>query len=318
MSKVVGDITCPADTSFCTVGTCPLVCAHIHYLPTVPGNATYAGIFGVLLVAQLVFGIRFKTWGFMVGMICGLILEVVGYIGRIMLHHNPFNFNNFIIYLVPLTIAPAFLAAGVYLCLSRIIVANGSHISRFSPRTYALCFMIFDFISLVLQGAGGGIAATANTNSGSNAGRSIMVAGVVFQVVSLLTFMLLVAEFMWRLRNVPESSKDSRFGQLRATRKFQWFIYAIWIATILIFVRSVYRVAELQQGFGGPIAQKQVLFMILEGPMIFLAVTALTILHPGIAFDGQWVQAGWSLRGRETGKEDSVNEADLMTQKDEA
>lgn len=80
----------------CTVTTCPLSCAQVDYQPTRAGNTMYAAAFGLLLVAQLGLGIKYKTWGFMVGMICGLVLEVVGYAGRIMLHDNPFNFNNFI------------------------------------------------------------------------------------------------------------------------------------------------------------------------------------------------------------------------------
>jgi len=160
--------------------------------------------------------------------------------------------------------------------------------------------MTADFISLVLQGAGGGLAATADDNTGSDAGRNIMIAGVVFQVVALGAFMLLWGEFGWRLHKTPESERDVRFIELRATKKFKWFTYALAAAVLLIFVRSVYRVAELQQGFDGPIAQDEVLFMILEGPMIFLAVSLLTILHPGFSFGGQWANAGWSLRGRKT------------------
>ena len=87
---------CPADTDLCTVDTCPLECAEVHFLPTLAGNGIYAGIFGLILIAQLGLGIRYKTWGFMVGMALGLVLEVVGYIGRIMLHNNPFDFNGFI------------------------------------------------------------------------------------------------------------------------------------------------------------------------------------------------------------------------------
>jgi len=71
---------------------------------------------------------------------------------------------------------------------------------------------------------------------------------------------------------------------------------ALWIATILILIRSIYRVAELEGGFTGTIASNQVSFMILEGPMIILAVGALSVFHPGYAFDGQWKSAGWSLR----------------------
>lgn len=80
----------------CTVETCPLSCAQVEYLPTVAGNATYAAAFGLLLIVQLGLGIKYKIWGFLVGMTCGIVIEIVGYVGRIMLHNNPFDFNNFI------------------------------------------------------------------------------------------------------------------------------------------------------------------------------------------------------------------------------
>lgn len=156
--------------------------------------------------------------------------------------------------------------------------------------------MTSDFISLVLQGTGGGLAATADDYSGSETGRAIMVAGVVFQVVSLLIFMGLWLEFVFRLRRTSESAKDERFVELRDTKKFTWFQYALGAAVVLIFIRSVYRVAELQQGFNGPIANDEVSFMILEGPMIFLAVLAMTVLHPGIAFGGKLSSAAWSVK----------------------
>lgn len=156
--------------------------------------------------------------------------------------------------------------------------------------------MTSDFISLVLQGAGGGLAATANDHSASDTGRAIMVAGVVFQVVSLLIFMGLWLEFLFHLRKTSESAKTVHFIELRNTKKFTLFQYALGAAVMLIFIRSVYRVAELQQGFNGPIANDEVSFMILEGPMIFLAVLVMTVLHPGIAFGGLWSSATWSVR----------------------
>jgi hypothetical protein len=139
-----------------------------------------------------------------------------------------------------------------------------------------------------------------------------MIAGVVIQVVFLGLFMILFGEFSWRLRGVSESNKDVRFVEARATRRFRWLKYAVWGATFLIFVRSVYRVAELQQGFDGPIAQNEPLFMVLEGPMIFLAVGLLTVLHPGYCFGSaaNFAAASWSLRGRKAGP--SVDGEELM------
>jgi hypothetical protein len=88
--------TCPLDTSSCTVQTCPIECGQITFLPTLPGNATYCALLGLILLLQAVLGLRYKTWGFMAGMCSGLILEVIGYAGRVMLHYNPFSFNNFL------------------------------------------------------------------------------------------------------------------------------------------------------------------------------------------------------------------------------
>jgi hypothetical protein len=62
-----------------------------------PGNATYAALLGILMLLQIGLGIWYRTWGFMIGMASGLLLEVIGYAGRIMLHNNPFDFNNFLV-----------------------------------------------------------------------------------------------------------------------------------------------------------------------------------------------------------------------------
>jgi hypothetical protein len=81
----------------CTLGTCPIQWANVEYVPSMAGNATYLSIFAVLLVAQLYLGIRYRTWGFLAGMVVGGLLEITGYLGRILLHSDPFNFNYFLV-----------------------------------------------------------------------------------------------------------------------------------------------------------------------------------------------------------------------------
>lgn len=83
----------------CTLDTCCLAQSSFLYRPSYGGNLTFAIVFGVALLPQLGLGVYYKTWGFMVGMLCGLILEVLGYAARIMLHNNPFDKNAFLIYL---------------------------------------------------------------------------------------------------------------------------------------------------------------------------------------------------------------------------
>jgi hypothetical protein len=74
----------------CTLKTCSLLQAHYLYLPNLGGNALYAAIFGLALIAQIGLGIRCRSWGFLGGMFGGLVLEIIGYVGRIQMHSNPF------------------------------------------------------------------------------------------------------------------------------------------------------------------------------------------------------------------------------------
>ena len=60
------------------------------------------------------------------------------------------------------------------------------------------------------------------------------------------------------------------------------------VATIAVFIRSCFRVAELSEGFDGKLANQEVTFMILEGAMVAIASIALTIAHPGMIFGAFW------------------------------
>jgi len=57
----------------------------------------------------------------------------------------------------------------------------------------------------------------------------------------------------------------------------------------MIIVRCTFRAIELFDGFDSEIANDEVLYMILEPPMISLAVIALTLFHPGVCFQGAWL-----------------------------
>ncbi len=145
----------------CTLATCDVSkWGFIHYQPSIPGNVLFLIIIDALALAQLVLGIKYKTGVVCVSMLLGLACESLGYVARILMHYDPFNRAYFLWYLICLTIGPAFLAAAIYVCLGRIVVVYGEYISRIRPRTYTFLFMGCDFVSLVVQAIGGGVAAS--------------------------------------------------------------------------------------------------------------------------------------------------------------
>jgi hypothetical protein len=86
---------------YCKIGKepeCPIEWATIKYRPSMAGNVIYLMFFLVLMGGQLFYGIRKKTWTYMGAVSLGILLEIVGYIGRIMLNMNPFIMNNFLTY----------------------------------------------------------------------------------------------------------------------------------------------------------------------------------------------------------------------------
>lgn len=60
----------------------------MKYLPSLVGNAFFLAYYGAFLIPQVFLGIRYKTWGFLIGMISGLTLEVIGYVARIQMRQD--------------------------------------------------------------------------------------------------------------------------------------------------------------------------------------------------------------------------------------
>ncbi|PVH79609.1 RTA1-domain-containing protein [Cadophora sp. DSE1049] len=285
----------------CTLDLCPLSEAHFTYIPTLYGNAALAGIFGIYAVFHLIIGIRFKTWGYMIGMVGGLVLEVLGYANRIRMHYNPFPKMPFILQLVGLTIGPAFLSAAIYLCLGRIIVVYGQHISRLKPRSYTIIFMSCDLVSLILQSAGGAMASIADTQEDTDRGVNVMISGLIAQVVSLTVFAILCADFAFQSRK-KWNDRDPKFFELRRTKFWKAFLAGLFIATLAIYIRSVFRVAELWGGFDSSLANNEPIFMALEGGMLLIATTCQTVFHPHFAFQGHWHNANFGMGKDKAGK----------------
>lgn len=110
-----------------------------------------------------------------------------------------------------------------------------------------------------------------------------MLAGLSFQVFTLSLFIILCAEYAYRVVR-SQNELNETHAKLRASKKFRAFLGALTLSTICIMIRSVYRVIEMAQGFEGSLIKNETLFFILEGVMVTLAVLVFNLLHPGWCF----------------------------------
>lgn len=158
----------------------------------------------------------------------------------------------------------------------------GPQYSRLPARWYTWIFISCDLISLVLQGAGGGTAATADDDKDQqDLGTNLMIAGIVFQVVTLLVFASLAGRYAMNAYKGRSQFSQSTIALLYDTR-FKLFIISLIVAFTTIFTRCVYRIAELANGWGNSIMQNENEYIALESVYVLLSISIFyfTCLHP--------------------------------------
>jgi hypothetical protein len=132
-------------------------------------------------------------------------------------------------------------------------------LSRLNPKFFVWFFIPCDLVSLVLQAAGGALSAT-QAGTGNKSGVRISMAGLALQVVTLVLFVLLFAEYVARY------VRKSTAGPLRPRMKM--FLFFLFLSTILVLARCIYRIEELSDGYDGPLIRDEPLFMVLESAYV--------------------------------------------------
>lgn len=257
-----------------------------HY-PSSGGNVALAAVFVVVIVCQIILGVFFHQWWFLFCWICGLVLEILGYFGRIWLHYDLMSFNPYIIQIVCLTLAPCFLLAGMYYILAQLAHIYGEHYSVLRPMIYCYIFIACDTVSICLQGAGGGLS---SGDLSSNLGVNLTIAGLAFQVFTMVVFQALWYMFIRNIIAAYKAKGDNAFNpdfvHIRARGvKYQIALMAaVSISLILIFIRSIYRLVEMGFGYGSTLADTEIYFMFFEGLLMSLSCVLMTVCHPGLMY----------------------------------
>ncbi|EEP78731.1 conserved hypothetical protein [Uncinocarpus reesii 1704] len=277
------------DFSQCTaVGPlCPVEATTYGYYPHLAANILFAVVYGLCALAQVALGLRFRTWTFMVALALGAFLEMAGYIGRILMHDNPWASGPFKLQIVTIILGPTLVAAAIYLTLKHLVLYLGPQHSRIPARLYTWIFISCDVCSLVLQAIGGGVAAAAGRTDQHKlaVGNNIIITGIAFQVATMTVCGLLGLDFFVRAsRNGAFDARERRSEKETHWRAFKIFCCAEILAYTTVLIRCIYRIPEMAGGWGNELMQNEKEFLILDAAMIAISVIALTIFHPGIWF----------------------------------
>ncbi|KAL1743541.1 RTA1 like protein-domain-containing protein [Schizophyllum fasciatum] len=233
----------------------------------------------------------YRQWWILATIVLCGGLECLGWAGRLWSSRNILADDPYMIQIVTTIIAPTPLLAANFVMMGRLVRRLGPSYSRLSPRWYTIIFCSSDVISLFVQGAGGGIAASADDHAGADNGGRIMLGGISFQLVAIVFFVIFSAEFLWRYFNdrphakrvtVPaESTSTLTPPRGTLTLPLKLTIACLCATTVLLVIRAVYRLIELSDGWNGKIITTEIWFNLFDATMVVLVMFCLNVLHPG-------------------------------------
>lgn len=157
---------------------------------------------------------------------------------------NPWNKQAFETQICAIVLAPTLICISIYLTLKHLCTALNPTLSRLRPKWYPVIFVPFDVSCLLVQAIGGAIAASAGSTNERllSAGNHAIIAGIALQVVVLLLFGTLSADYYVRVRRWMRSGEVTPEAlALWRDRKFRMFGGAVLGAYICVQIRCIYR-----------------------------------------------------------------------------
>ncbi|PTD12548.1 hypothetical protein HYE67_008136 [Fusarium culmorum] len=243
-----------------------------EYLPSLPGAIASTIVFLLITSAQGWRIFRGKHW-FCIPFFIGGICEVLGYVFRALAWNATDSLPIYIMQSLFLLLPPVFFAATLYMVYSRIVRAvGGEDCSLITVRKTTRLFVIGDFITFNIQGNGGGLLANEKL---ANAGKIIVIVGLIAQIILFLAFVVCCVVFHRRFR--------VHLRQSHTPVEIRWEAYLnmLYVTSALILVRNIFRVVEFVMDKEGYLQQKEWPTFVFDSVLMFLVMVAFYIWYPG-------------------------------------
>lgn len=159
--------------------------------------------------------------------------------------------------------------AAIYTLISIAINRVGRQFAPIAPKLILWIFIVCDVVATVVQVAGAAMIGAAESDGGDpTTPNNILLAGLAFQVFAFFLFIVVFIAFVWRSRKVTTSG-------------FKTFAAATFVATLAVYLRTVFRLAETAEGLLKGLSTHEVYFGCLEFLPIVVAVYTFAWWHPG-------------------------------------
>ncbi|KAK6364133.1 hypothetical protein LTS17_012486 [Exophiala oligosperma] len=251
---------------------------YYRYDPTMAGAVLFIILFALVTFLHTYQLLRTRTWYF-IPFVIGGYFEWVGYIGRALSSHQTPNWTlgPFILQTLLILIAPALFAASMYMELGRIIrLTDGAVHSVIKLRWLTKIFVMGDVLSFLMQASGGGLMSSGDSSS-VKTGENIIVGGLAVQILFFGFFIVVSMIFNIRINKTPTSKI---LGGGRAASVWKKHLYTLYSGSLLILVRSIFRIIEYEQGNDGYLISHEVFLYIFDAVLMFVTMVLFALVHP--------------------------------------
>ncbi|KAJ5715765.1 uncharacterized protein N7483_012946 [Penicillium malachiteum] len=246
---------------------------YYYYNPSEAAACIFVVLFGLSALMHFYQLIRTRTW-FMIPFLIGGILETIGYVGRLLsgIQAPDFTEGPYVIQSTLILIAPAFLAASIYMTLGRIILmVEAEKLAVIKFKWLTAIFVCGDVLSFLMQASGAGLMVSSSSPS---LGEDVIVGGLIVQIIFFGIFTITAIVFQTRIAKKP----TTRSMQLDPI--WHRHLMALYICSAFILVRSAIRVAEYVQGYEGYLMVHEAFIYIFDALLMFLTMLTLHWVHP--------------------------------------
>jgi len=230
-------------------------------------------VYSILTICVLYLNVRKRTW-FMMPIVVGGALEIFGFAWRIWETSNDHSEVGFILYLVPVLVAPTVLAAADYALASVVMTKANTRIRFFSPKVTKYLFLVCDIAAFLIQGMGGSIAGSAKTQKQQQLGSNIVLFGLGISLAVFIIFLFLSVGLHVKIRKSADGTTDLRWMKI---------FYVVYANMTFLSIRAIYRVAEFgQKNYHNKLSDNEVYFYFLDCLLMILLIAVWVPWHPSV------------------------------------
>ncbi|KAE8374549.1 RTA1 like protein-domain-containing protein [Aspergillus bertholletiae] len=252
-----------------------------RYTPSLVAAVIFIVLFTLTTAYHLWQTVRARCWYFLV-FVTGGVFQIIGYICRALAHSNKESVPIYSVGTILILLAPPLYAASIYMTLGRLIRhLDAERLSPVSTKWLTTIFVMGDVIAFLAQGSGGGIMASG-TISTMNTGENVTIAGLCVQLVFFSVFIIVATIFHYRIRKNPTSRSAGTTIFPRHWREPTWetVMLGLYGASVLILIRSVFRLVEYAQGNDGYLISHEVFMYVFDAALMFVTMVGMSLFHP--------------------------------------